>query len=641
MRLEETRNQRVIAGVILTVLGLVLDITGADGLITGILYVGAWLIAGIDVVLQAVVNVKNNRLFAEHFLMSIATIGALAIGEYMEAALVMVLYQIGELLQDRAIDRSRKSIADLMDIMAPIAYRLEGDTRVEVDPDEIEVGDLLEMRSGERVPVDGVIIEGRSTLDTSALTGESYPKSVKADDQILSGSINGEGRLIVRATAVAQDSTASRIIDLIEEATENKAETESYITKFAKVYTPIVVVLAIIIAFIIPLFVTGGFSQDWFIRGLTFLVISCPCAFVISVPMSFVIGIGVGSRLGILVKGGNVFEKLSEVKILAMDKTGTLTKGKFEVSDLHAVDKVDERALLSLAREMELGSTHPIALAIVRHADHLGATDLQGLKEIESLSGKGIQGSTDQGIYVAGNALLMREYNLEDAASEDACHLQAATVIHLAQVEPRIAYLGHFVIQDTIKENAEEVINDLRTLGIEEIVMLTGDAKLVADEVGTTLQLDETHAELLPQDKLNWVKEKNDESQRKLAFAGDGLNDAPVLAISDVSIAMGGIGSDAAIEVSDVVLINDDLASIVRAIDLAKVTLTIARQNIAISLGIKVIFLILSAFGLIPMWAAVFGDVGVTLIAIANSFRIYSVLSKYKTTNQRATADLN
>lgn len=618
----------MLAGAILTVLGLALDFFGSHVIITGILYVGAWLIAGIDVVLQAAINVRNKLLFAEHFLMSIATIGALAIGEYMEAAMVMVLYQIGELLQERAVERSRQSIADLMDIIAPVAYRLDGNKRVEVDPDEIEVGNLLEVRSGERVPVDGLVVEGKSSLDTSALTGESYPKAVEPGDKILSGSINGEGRLVIRATADASDSTANRIVELIEEATENKAKTESFITRFAKIYTPIVVALAIVIAFLVPFAMGLGFSQDWFIRGLTFLVISCPCAFVISVPMAFVIGIGVGSRMGILVKGGNVFERLSQVKILAVDKTGTLTEGNFEVTDFHVNDQVDKTALLSLAREMELGSTHPIARAIVRHADSLGACSLNGFSEIESISGKGILGRLEGETYAFGNELMMSEYELDRKAREDACHQLAATVIHLAQVEPKRNYLGHFVIQDSLKENAQDVLGNLRQLGIEEIIMLTGDNKLVADEVAASLELDEVQAELLPQDKLRWVQEKSKQNREKLAFAGDGLNDAPVLAVSDVSIAMGGIGSDAAIEVSDVVLINDDLSDIVQALDLAKETLKIARQNIILSLGIKVVFLILSAFGLMPMWAAVFADVGVTLLAIANSFRIYSVLKR-------------
>lgn len=615
--LEKSKKNRVIIAAILLLLGFFLTFLNGDTIYSNVLFLLSWLIAGLDIIYQAFINIKNKMLLAEHFLMSIATMGAIAIGEYKEAAMVMVLFQIGELLEDRAVDKSRESIAELMDIAAPLAYKIVDDERVEIDPDEIVEGDLLEVRAGDKIPVDGLIVKGKSYIDTSALTGESLPVEVYEGEKVLSGSINGDGWLIMRAEKTASDSTAMKIVELLEEATEKQAETESFITKFAKVYTPIVVGLALILAFIPPLILKDAVFADWFKRGLIFLVVSCPCAFVVSVPMSFVLGIGASSKLGILVKGGNVIENIDKVKILATDKTGTLTQGKFSVTNVEIFDEEESKVLI-IARELEKASNHPIAKAIRQYSsDNTDAKEID-LGDIKIVQGRGVISEGDES-YILGNLQFMKEnslfenYSLNDDKSR----------IYLGQIKPDKKELAVFEIEDKIKDNASDFITQIHNKGVNQVFMLTGDEKNSAEKVSEKIGLDGYLSNLLPQDKLNWVLKKQKETSQKLLYIGDGLNDAPVIATSDVGVSMGGIGSDATIEASDVVIVNDDLSLIPKLFDISRFTLKIAKENIWLSLGIKVVFLILSAFGLTQMWMAIFADVGVTLLAIANSFRIY------------------
>lgn len=638
MNLHKTRNHRVIASAILVLTALGLQLTDSPyQLIIDIFYLMAWFMAGVDVVLQAWVNLKSKYLFAEHFLMSIATIGAIFLGEYMEAAMVMVLYQIGEILQDRAVDRSRKSVADLMDIAAPVAYRLDGGRRRAIDPEEIAIGDLLEVPSGEKIPVDGLVEEGESAIDRSALTGESIPVQVVAGDRVLSGSINGNGRLLIRAENTAEDSTAMRIIRLLEEATENQARTESLISRFARVYTPIVVLLAAFIGLILPVLLTGSLSKDWMVRGLSFLVISCPCAFVISVPMAFVAGLGIGSKMGILVKGGSVFEDLVKIDSLAMDKTGTLTEGKFKLIDSRGMPGVDRAEMDRLTVSIERGSGHPIALALLETLEgRLPEGDSLSMIRIESLGGRGMLAEEEEGRYILGSRSLMEEYGFGEVVDENTDQDTVATVIHLAMIEPERRYFGYYLIRDEIKEGAVDDLRALRQSGLRNLVILTGDNELVAGEVARRLGVDDYRSRLLPQDKLAWVQDRQENSP--VAFVGDGLNDAPVLAASRVGIAMGGIGSDAAIEAADVVLMKDDLRSLSILWTLAGKTMGIARQNIILSIGIKTVFLALTGLGLLPMWMAVFGDVGVTLLAVANCFRLYGLPSRLFPSESREMA---
>lgn len=649
------KKTRVLAAAVLMAAGLVASKANAPELVSRALLFLAWLLSGIDVLKSAVVQLRKRFLMAEHFLMTVATVGAILIGEVGEAAMVMVLYQLGELIQARAVGKSRASIAGLMDIAAPVAYRHVAGNREEIDPDDIEVGDLLEVRAGERVPADGVVIRGESALDCSALTGESMPISVAEGSQVLSGSINGDGWFIFRAEKRAEDSTALRILELIEEASSNPAETESMITRFAKIYTPIVVACAAALAILPPLLMPGlAPASDWIERGLTFLVVSCPCAFVISVPMAFFSGIGVSSRAGVLVKGGYALELLPKIDALAFDKTGTLTEGSFSVLAAHAAaspacDAAPSPAsdpahgasqnpapgaakaeLIRRAKALEAGSSHPIAAAIRRIPVDDTAPPLVA-KAIRSIPGRGLIGEFSDGVYLLGNRALMEENGFRDDAEKDGCEgAEAAAMVHLARTSPEPRYFGHFVISDRMKPSSADCIRQLREMGIRSITMLTGDSKRIAKEVGEKLGIAEIRSELLPDQKLAWVKEQRSLGKRCVAVVGDGLNDAPVLTAADIGIAMGGIGSDATIEASDVVLMGDDLRALPNAIRIASKTKAIANQNIYGSLGVKLAFLIISALGLASMWMAVFADMGVALIAVMNSFRLFHTKGECK-----------
>ncbi|HHU08143.1 MAG TPA: heavy metal translocating P-type ATPase [Clostridiaceae bacterium] len=630
------------------------------GLAIGLL-LAAWLLAGYEVIISAGRKLLAGFVLDQDFLMSVATIGAVALGEYTEAALVMILYQIGELLEEFAVGRSRKSISDLMDIAAPYANRVEADGVRRIDPELIQLGDILEVSPGELIPTDGVIISGQSSLNVAAITGESLPLEVAANSKVLSGSINGNGLLRLRAETTYKDSTASRVMMLVEEASSRKAKSESFVTRFARIYTPFVVGLAVLVAVVPPLLFMDQDFATWLYRGLTFLVVSCPCAFVISVPLSFVAGLGMSSRNGVLIRGGNDLENLAALSTLAFDKTGTLTKGKFSVLFSHAEEDVDERKFLALAAALERGSTHPIAESIVKHvSDRSISFTNSGLTDVISLPGHGMRGvlernnslSTDieypTTVYI-GNAALMKLLGLHEKALADGCEGQAWAMSHVAIIPGfketqsyeemkkslpirNARYLGHIVIRDELKPEAAKTVAALRQSGVDRIALLTGDNKVFAREIAGEAGIDEVHASLLPQDKVAWMeKAKVSVHKGSTGFVGDGLNDAPVLITADVGIAMGGIGSDAAIEAADVVLMTDDLSALPKGLTIARKTKHIARQNIAFALGVKFLFLLLTAIGYMPMWLAVFADVGVTLLVVLNCFRIFYIPRLQKT----------
>ena len=568
-----------------------------------------YAVIGWDVLWKAVRNIAHGQVFDENFLMSIATVGAFATGEYPEAVFVMLFYQVGELFQSYAVGRSRQSISQLMEIRPDYA-NLERDGKAEkVDPDEVNVGDVILVKPGERVPLDGVVLEGRSTLDTAALTGESLPRDVGEGDDVISGCVNQSGLLRVRVTKAFGESTVSKILDLVENAGSKKARAENFITKFARVYTPCVVIAAVLLA-VVPSLVSGDWSQ-W-TRALIFLVVSCPCALVISVPLSFFGGIGGASRDGILVKGGSYLETLSQAEIVVFDKTGTLTKGVFNVTAIHP-DKISEAELLELAAYAESYSDHPISRSI-REA-YGQDIDQSRVGAAEELAGRGVRAVIDGKTVCVGNSKLMDELG----AKWHPCH-HVGTTVH---VEVDGLYAGHLVISDEVKPDAAEAIRKLKELGVQKTVMLTGDAQAVGERVGAELGLDEVHAQLLPAGKVERVeallKEKSDKGA--LVFVGDGINDAPVLSRADVGVAMGGMGSDAAIEAADVVFMDDKPSKLADAIRIARKTRAIVRQNVVFALAVKLLVMVLGAFGVANMWEAVFADVGVSVIAILNAMR--------------------
>ncbi len=576
------------------------------------LYLAALLVIGGTIIFRAMLSILRGRVFDENFLMSIAAAGAIIIGEYSEGVAVMLFYQIGELFQSWAVDRSRRSIASLMDIRPDYANVRRGESVERVDPGDVEVGDTIVIKPGERVPLDAEVTEGRSMLDTSALTGESVPREVATGDTILSGSINAGGLLVARVTKPFGESTASRILDLVENAGAKKSGSERFITRFARYYTPAVVAFAGLLAVVPPLLIPGAMFAEWIYRALVFLVISCPCALVISVPLSFFGGIGGASRGGILVKGGNYLEALAKTETVVFDKTGTLTKGVFRVQKIVPAG-VSERELLEAAAYAESYSTHPISLSL-RQA-YGGELDGARLTGVEEVPGCGVIARLGAKEIAAGNARLMERLGIAytDTGSEP------GTVVHV-EVDGR--YIGYILIADEVREDAPAAIAELRRAGVKNVLMLTGDAQNIAERVAARLGIDRVRAELLPEGKVNAVEELMGElSSGRLVFAGDGINDAPVIARADVGVAMGGLGSDAAIEAADVVIMNDELAKLPAAIKIARKTMQIAGQNIVFTLIVKFAILLLGALGLATMWAAVFADVGVAVIAILNSLR--------------------
>ena len=587
------------------------------------LYLIPYLIAGHDVLLKAARNIRRGEVFDENFLMCVATIGAFAMiffpntdPHMAEGAAVMLFYQVGELFQSYAVGKSRKSISAMMDI-APDYANIERDGElVQVDPGEVSVGDIIVVKPGERVPIDGTVVEGASQLDTAALTGESVPRHVEPGNQIISGCINMTGLLHVQTTKPFGESTVSRILELVENASDKKARTENFITRFARWYTPAVCFAALALAVIPPLAGMGAFS-DWLLRGLTFLVVSCPCALVISVPLSFFGGIGGASKLGILVKGSNYLEALAQVDTVVFDKTGTLTNGTFNVVAIHPEEGFDPDYVLSFAAHAEAYSDHPIALSV--KAAYSGAIDETCLSDVREESGHGVSAHVDEHVVLVGNDKLMAAHH-EDYHD---CEL-TGTILHVS-VDDR--YVGHIVIADVVKEDADAAIRALHEAGVAKTAMLTGDREEVAAAVATKLGLTEYHAQLLPEDKVDWVERllAAEPDKKKLAFVGDGINDAPVLTRADVGIAMGAMGSDAAIEAADIVLMDDKPSNIAKAMHVARKTMSIVWQNIVFALAVKLIILVLAAFGVANMWLAVFGDVGVAVIAILNAMRAMNV----------------
>ena len=568
-----------------------------------------YAVIGWDVLWKAARNIAHGQVFDENFLMSIATVGAFATGEYPEAVFVMLFYQVGELFQSYAVGRSRRSIAQLMEIRPDYA-NLERDGKAEkVDPDEVAVGEVIVIKPGERVPLDGVVLEGRSSLDTAALTGESLPRDVREGDDVISGCVNLSGLLRVRVTKEFGESTVAKILDLVENAGSRKARAENFITKFARVYTPCVVVAAVLLA-VVPSLISGDWS-GW-TRALIFLVVSCPCALVISVPLSFFGGIGGASREGILVKGGSYLETLSQAEIVVFDKTGTLTRGVFNVTAIHP-DEISEAELLELAAYAESYSDHPISRSI-RDA-YAEAIDPERIGAVEELAGRGVRVQIDGRSVCVGNSKFMDELG----AKWHPCH-HVGTTVH---VEVDGLYAGHLVISDEVKPDAAEAIRRIKALGVKKTVMLTGDAEAVGERVGRELGLDEVHAQLMPADKVERVEALLKEKSGKgaLVFVGDGINDAPVLSRADVGVAMGGMGSDAAIEAADVVFMDDKPSKLADAIRIARKTCAIVRQNVVFALAVKLLVMVLGAFGVATMWAAVFADVGVSVIAILNAMR--------------------
>ncbi|WP_297182112.1 heavy metal translocating P-type ATPase [uncultured Enorma sp.] len=624
-------RNRILAAIALFAVTMVLEKTGAFDAAFGAaevyaafaLYFAAFLIAGYDVLIKAWNNIRRGDPFDEAFLMTVATIGAFATiffpetePQSAEGCAVMLFYQVGELFQSYAVGKSRKSIADMMDI-APDYANIERDgALVEVDPDEVEVGSVIVVKPGERVPIDGIVTEGTSQLDTAALTGESIPRHVEAGAEVISGCINMTGILHIRTTKPFGESTVSRILELVENASEKKAKTENFITRFARVYTPAVTISAVVLAVVPPLLGMGAWT-DWVLRGLTFLVVSCPCALVISVPLSFFGGIGGASRLGILVKGSNYLELLAKVDTVVFDKTGTLTSGTFNVVAVHPEAGVDADYVLSMAAYAEAFSDHPIALSIKQaYADEI---DEQRIRDAHEESGHGVQATVDERVVLVGNDKLMREHG----STWHDCEL-TGTILH---VTVDGVYAGHIVIADVVKDDAAQTIRDLHKAGVRRCIMLTGDRSDVAEAVGEKLGLDEVHAQLLPEDKVNAVEHllATETPDAKLAFVGDGINDAPVLMRADIGIAMGAMGSDAAIEAADVVLMDDKPSNIARAMRIARKTMRIVWQNIVFALGVKALILVLAALGIANMWLAVFGDVGVAMIAILNAMRAMRV----------------
>lgn len=609
------RGVKIIISAILFVLALVIPFS--NELINNGLFIISYLVVGSEILKKAVRNIFRGKVFDENFLMAVATIGAFAIGEFPEAVAVMLFYQVGELFQSYAVDKSRKSIASLMDIRPDYA-NIEKDGKVEkVDPDEVKIGDIIIVKTGEKIPLDGVVIDGTSSLDTIALTGESVPRVVKTEDEVLSGCINKDGLLKIRVTKEFGESTVSKILDLVENASSKKSKSENFITKFAKYYTPTVVIIAVLLAFIPPI-ILKDFStfSVWLYRALSFLVVSCPCALVISIPLSFFGGIGGASKMGILIKGSNYLEALANTETVVFDKTGTLTEGIFEVQDIYA-EGIEKDELLRIVAHAENYSNHPIAKSVKKAYNK--EIDEKIIKNPQELSGKGIRAKIDEKDILVGNEKLMLEEKIDFKKCDE-----VGTILYVA-IDKK--YVGYVLIADKIKQDSPKTIRELKAMNIKETVMLTGDKKEVGEYVAKKLNMDKVYTELLPDGKVEKVEEllKQKSEKGKLVFVGDGINDAPVLTISDIGVAMGGLGSDAAIEAADIVIMTDETSKISKAINLSKKTMRIVRENIIFAIFVKIAVLVLTAFGASTMWEAVFADVGVSVIAIINALRMLNI----------------
>lgn len=615
---ENSNTMNILArlgtGVLIAGIGMFAPVSSIVELV---LFLTAYLIIGGDIVLRAVKNIVRGQLFDENFLMALATIGAFAVKQYPEGVAVMLFYQVGELFQGIAVNRSRKSISELMDIRPDHANIIVGNDIKRISPEDVEIGDHIMIKPGEKIPLDGKVIEGSSMVDTSSLTGESIPREVEIGSDVLSGCINKNGVLVVEVTKGFGESTVSKILDLVQNASSRKAPTENFITKFARYYTPVVVIVAVMLAAIPPILISGATFSDWIYRALVFLVISCPCALVVSIPLGFFGGIGAASKSGILVKGSNYLEALNDVKYVVFDKTGTLTKGVFEVTSLHPIGDMTKEKLLEYAAFAEVHSNHPIAASIRKAYGKV--INKEAVQEYNEIFGYGIQVIAEGKEIHTGNAKLMSKEQIDFEQPEE-----TGTIVHVA-IDKQ--YVGYIVISDEIKEDSVQAIRFLRDLGIKKTVMLTGDAKAVGETIGKQLGLDEVYAELLPQHKVEEIEKLDVQKapREKIVFVGDGINDTPVLARADVGIAMGGLGSDAAIEAADIVIMTDEPSKIPAAIRIAKRTRNIVWQNIVFALGIKGVFLLLGAFGIATMWEAVFSDVGVTLLAVLNAMRVLQV----------------
>ncbi len=605
---------QIIISAILFAIGLLVPFS--NGWITKGIYIGAYLIVGLEIIIKAIKNIFKGEVFDEHFLMAVATIGAFAIGEFPEAVAVMLFYQIGELFQDYAVDKSKESITNLMDIRPDVAVVKRNGKLETLKPETVKIGEEIVVKPGEKIPLDGTIIDGSSMLDTSALTGESVPRSAKIGEKVLSGCINQSGVLTIKVEKEFGESTVSKILDLVENASNKKSKSENFITKFAKIYTPTVVGIAILLAIIPPFLLKWGSFSEWLERALTFLVVSCPCALVISIPLGFFGGIGGASRKGVLIKGSNYLELLSKTDIFVFDKTGTLTEGVFEVQKINPVD-ISEEELLKIAAYAESYSNHPISASIKKA--YQKEINQEIIEKTEEISGKGIISQIENKTVVIGNNKIMQEKGIEYKECND-----IGTILYVAINNK---FEGSIVIADKIKEDAKQTIQGLKRNNVSKTVMLTGDKKEIAEKVAKQIEIDEVYTDLLPDQKVEKVEElmKQKTEKGKLAFVGDGINDAPVLAISDIGIAMGGLGSDAAIEAADIVIMNDKPSKILEAIKISNKTMRIVKQNIIFAISVKILVLILGACGIATMWEAVFADVGVSFIAILNSLRALGI----------------
>ena len=613
----KTKALRIVIALVLFVIALTVNFS--NELINDVIFIVSYLIVGLEILKEAIENIFKGEIFDENFLMSVATIGAFAIGEFPEAVAVMLFYQVGEFFQDYAVDKSRKSISSLMDIRPDFANVIRDGKIEKVNPNEVNIGDTIVIKPGEKVPLDGKIVEGKTSLDTKALTGETLPRDAKEGDEVLSGCINMEGLIKVEVTKAFGESTVSKILDLVENASNKKSKSENFITKFSKYYTPTVVIIALLLAIIPPLIIEGATFSDWIYRALSFLVVSCPCALVISIPLSFFGGIGGASKIGVLIKGSNYLEALADTEIVVFDKTGTLTKGVFEVQKVSPVG-ISKDELLKIAVYAENYSNHPISKSLKEAYNN--AIDESKIIKTQELPGLGIMAQIDKKDALVGNEKLMKEKHIDFTKTND-----IGTILYIA-IDG--VYAGYILIADKIKDDSATAIQSLKKNKINQIVMLTGDRKEVGEAVAKQLGINKVYAELLPDGKVEKVEElmKNKSEKGKLAFVGDGINDAPVLALADIGIAMGGLGSDAAIEAADIVIMTDETSKISKAINLSKRTMRIVKENIIFAIGVKILVLILSAFGISTLWQAVFADVGVSVIAVLNALRVLRVKNK-------------